>query len=71
MKLTSLMLDLEGGTASLGLFGEPSDAELRPPHVQITVMTSQDGTADEMRHAAIEKALEALDVARSSLKAEL
>lgn len=72
MELTSVMIDLEGGTASLGLFGLAAiDDEMRPPHVQITVNLDPHGTAEDMRRAALHAALDALAAARATLERRL
>ncbi len=73
MRLTSTMVDLEGGSASLGLFGDLDEAEgavLRPPHVQVTVPLEAAGDAADIRRRAIAAAIAALDEARASLAAE-
>ncbi len=71
MKLTTLMIDLEGDTASLGLFGEIEEDTLRPPHVQITVGLKATGDSAEVRKRAISEAIEALEQARGALNSKL
>ncbi|MEO0359957.1 MAG: hypothetical protein AAF322_02555, partial [Pseudomonadota bacterium] len=69
LRLTNVMVDLEEGTASLGLFGEVGADGARPPHVQIGVAVSATGEAPAIRAAAVEAALDALDDARKALEA--
>ncbi len=72
MRLTSIMHDLEEGTSSLGLFGEPGeDGNLRPPHVQVTIYAREADTRADMRQQSIENAIAALERALESLRKEL
>ncbi|MEL6679142.1 MAG: hypothetical protein AAFQ51_10565 [Pseudomonadota bacterium] len=67
MRLTNVMVDLEDGTASVGLFGEIGADGARPPHVQIGVTVPVAGDAAALRLAAIAAAREALTDARRAL----
>ena len=70
MKLTSTMIDLEGDTASLGLFGEIGDDGVRPPHVQVTIPMSVSGSTDAIRAEAVTGAIAALEQAIAALRSE-
>lgn len=68
MRLTSLMVELNEGWASLALH-TPPDAEVsNPPHVAISVPCAATGDAAEIRARAITAALEALEAARIALE---
>lgn len=73
MRLALTMFGLEDGSASLGLYGDlPADGSAgRPPHVQVTVTVTEDGTRAELRRAAIARGLDALEDAARALRAEL
>ena len=69
MRLTSLMVEMTEGWASLALHSLPDDSTPNPPHIAISGPCPATGDAAEIRARAIAASLRALDEARAALEA--
>lgn len=68
MRLTSLLIEMQEGWASIGLYSLPTEDAPNPPHVVISVPCGTTGDAAAIRERALAAGIAALEEARAAIE---